>query len=89
MQVEVKKPSQEELDRLGVKSWPIWEKEESNFDWHYDSKEVCYLLEGDVEVALPDGGLVSFGQGDLVTFPQGLDCKWNIKKKVRKHYSFE
>ena len=88
MNVEIKKPTQEELESLGVKGWPIWEKEESAFDWYYDEKETCYLLEGDVEVDIGDGKIVSFGAGDLVIFPKGLKCKWNIKKKVKKHYSF-
>ena len=89
MKVEVRKPSQDELNSLGVNSWPIWEKEVSQFDWHYDSKETCYILEGDVEVDIGNGEIVKFGKGDLVVFPEGLSCKWNIKKAVRKHYNFE
>ena len=89
MKIEVVKMTQEDLDKLGVNQWPIWEKEESTFDWHYDSKEMCYLLEGDVEVETPEGQKVTFGKGDFVTFPQGLSCVWHIKKKVRKHYNFE
>ena len=34
------------------------------------------------------GETVSFGKGDLVTFPQGLSCTWQVKKNVRKHYKF-
>ena len=88
MNVEIKKPTQEELEKLNVKSWPIWEKEESKFDWHYDQTEECYLLEGEVDVELEGGNVVSFGQGDFVTFPKGLSCKWDIKKRVKKHYNF-
>ena len=87
LKVEVEKPTTEKLKSLGVFSWPIWTKEVSSFDWYYDEKEVCYFLEGGVTVKIP-GGEVSFGQGDLVTFPQGLKCVWNIKKAVRKHYKF-
>ena len=89
MKVHVEKPTSHKLDELGVRQWPIWEKEESSFDWHYDSQEVCYFLEGEVEVELPDGERVSLGKGDLASFPQGLSCKWHIKKKVRKHYNFK
>jgi len=28
-------PTEEELTKLGVKSWGIWEKEKSIFDWSY------------------------------------------------------
>jgi uncharacterized cupin superfamily protein len=83
-----KKVSQNRLDELGVSGWPIWEKEVSKFPWFYDSKEVCYILEGEVEVKEDDGSSVQFGAGDLVTFSQGLSCTWNIKKPVRKHYRF-
>ena len=86
MEIKVEQPSEEKLEELGVKSWPIWEKEVSEFDWHYDSKEVCYLLEGKVEVETETGATVEFGAGDLVTFPEGLDCKWNVKEDVKKHY---
>ena len=89
MEVEVKKPTEEELQSAGVLSWPIWEKEESSFDWHYDSKEVCYFLEGEAEVELPDGSKVRIEKGDLATFPKGLSCKWHVKRRVKKHYNFE
>ncbi len=89
MDVEVRKPTEEELKSLGVKQWPIWEKEESVFNWHYDSKEVCYILEGDIEIELTSGEIVSIKEGDLVFFGKGLSCVWNIKRKVRKHYNFE
>ena len=46
----VEKPSQDKLKDLNVFSWDIWTKEASNFDWHYDEKEVCYFLEGEVSV---------------------------------------
>ncbi len=87
LKVMVEKPSEQKLNELGVRSWPIWTKEVSIFDWQYDEKEVCYFLEGDVMVKTPFES-VSFGKGDLVTFPQGLSCTWHVEKPVRKHYQF-
>ena len=87
LKVLVEKPTSEKLSVLNVLKWPIWTKEVSSFDWFYDEPEVCYFLEGEVTVKTP-GGEVSFGKGDLVTFPQGLKCVWNIKKPVKKHYKF-
>ncbi len=87
MKIQIEKPSEEKLNQLNAKSWPIWTKEASVFDWHYDDKETCYILEGEVTVQT-NTEEVSFGKGDLVTFPKGLSCKWNIKKDVRKHYNF-
>ncbi len=85
--VKVQKASDETLAQMQVLSWPIWEKEESSFDWHYDSQELCYFLEGEVTVST-DQGEISFGKGDLVSFPAGLSCKWHVHKAVRKHYKF-
>ncbi len=79
-------PTPEHLSELKVKNWPIWTKEVSEFSWFYDCAETCYLLEGEVIVTTEDGNSVQFGQGDLVTFPQGLSCTWKILKPVRKHY---
>jgi uncharacterized protein len=87
MTIEVKKPDSETLKRLDVGSWPIWECEASEFDWHYDEKETCYIIEGEVEVSF-EGGKVGFKKGDLVIFPEGLSCRWKIINAVRKHYKF-
>ncbi|MCP4763942.1 MAG: cupin domain-containing protein [archaeon] len=87
MKISVKKPTEEELESLNVKSWGIWTKEASEFDWSYDTKETCYLLEGDVDVETSEG-TVHFEKGDFVVFEEGLDCKWKINKAVKKHYKF-
>lgn len=83
-----KNPDEKKLQDLGVFNWPTWEKEASRFDWYYDSQETCYLLEGKIKVEPEGGESVEFGAGDLVTFPQGLKCVWDISKKVKKHYKF-
>jgi uncharacterized cupin superfamily protein len=89
MKIDIKKPTNKDLDAKGVLSWPIWEKEISRFDWHYDSTEECFLLEGKVVVETEDGDQVAFEKGDFVTFPKGLSCIWDIKVPVKKHYHFK
>ncbi|GBF84742.1 cupin domain-containing protein [Aphanothece sacrum] len=81
-------PSEARLQELGVKTWPIWSKEVSQFPWTYDESETCYFLEGDVIVTPNQGEPVIMSQGDLVTFPAGMSCTWNIRRDVRKHYNF-
>ena len=82
-------PDESILDGLGVRQWDIWSKEISEFPWHYDSTETCYILAGEVTV-IPDGGSeVTIGKGDLVTFAQGLSCTWKISQPVKKYYRFE
>ncbi|MCF4970429.1 cupin domain-containing protein [Nostoc sp. CMAA1605] len=90
MEIKIERqPSQETLENLGVFQWGIWQKEISKFPWTYDTQETCYFLEGDV-IVTPDGGKpVQMGKGDLVTFPAGMSCTWEIKSAVKKHYSFD
>ncbi|MFC2149349.1 cupin domain-containing protein [Candidatus Auribacterota bacterium] len=85
--IEIEKPAKEKLDKLGVTNWGIWEKENSAFDWEYDSDEICYILDGNATVKT-EWEEVSFGTGDLVKFPKGLKCVWTITKPIRKHYNF-
>ena len=87
-EIKIERPGNDKLKELGVSSWPIWEKEVSKFDWHYDDKETCYLLEGKVRVSTKDGKSVNFSAGDLVVFPKGLSCVWDIREAVKKHYKF-
>ena len=83
------RPSEELLQKLNVKSWGIWEKEKSEFPWSYDETETCYILEGEVEVIdSSTGEKLEFQKGDLVQFPKGLSCNWNVKKPIRKYYKF-
>jgi uncharacterized protein len=88
MEIKVEKLNEAELKGKGVFSWPIWEKEVSRFDWHYDSIEECYILKGKVTVTPAEGKPTSFGKGDFVTFPKGLSCVWDISQAVKKHYNF-
>lgn len=87
MNIEVLKPTDEELKSLGVFSWPTWTCGKSTFNWSYSEKETCYLLEGRVTVEAGSRS-VSFGKGDLVVFPEGLSCVWKVTEAVRKHYRF-
>ncbi len=86
-QIKVTKPTDEEIQQMGVTGWPIWTCDVSRFDWHYDQKETCYVLEGRVTIEAGDER-VSFGPGQMVVFPEGLDCVWDVSQPVRKHYKF-
>lgn len=89
MQIQIEhNPSKTRLEELGILACPIWEKEVSTFDWFYDSEEVCFLLKGEVTVRYGDTQAVNFGAGDLVIFPKGLACQWQVTQAVKKHYVF-
>ena len=82
-------PVESKIKALGIKTWPIWTCEVSEFPWTYDTKETCLILEGEVMVT-PDGGQsVTIKAGDLVVFPSGMSCHWNVVKPIRKHYQFD
>ena len=74
--------------KYGIKSWPVWECEPSSFPWKYDEKETCLILEGEASIETDSNQIIDIKSGDLVTFPQGLNCNWKIHKKIRKHYRF-
>jgi uncharacterized cupin superfamily protein len=76
------------LDAMHVDSWPIWEKEVSTFDWHYDQEETCYIIEGEAVIIPKTGASITIVRGDLVRFPAGLDCTWQIVEAIEKHYVF-
>lgn len=84
-----RQPDDKRLQALGVKNWPIWTKEASEFPWTYDGEETCYFLAGEVTVTPSGGEPVAMGKGDLVTFPAGMSCTWKITKDVRKHYRLD
>lgn len=86
--VKVERPTKERLAQLGVDRWGKWECDVKKFDWYYDDKEMFYVLEGKVKVKTDDGEEVEFAKGDLVTFPQGVKCTWDVKEKIRKVYKF-
>ena len=89
MSILVISPSPEsKVMELGIKSWPIWTCEASSFYWSYNEKETCLLLEGKVTVTPEGGRPIKFNAGDLVTFPAGMNCRWDVHQAVRKHYRF-
>lgn len=74
------------LDAMDVDCWPIWKKEISTFEWSYDTDEVCYILEGAAVITPADGEPVNIERGDLVRFPAGMTCTWQITEDIEKHY---
>lgn len=83
----IERPDERRLKNLQITQWPIWTKEPSTFEWTYDQAETCFFLEGEVVIKTNEGE-VTIQKGELVTFPKGLSCTWQVKQAVRKHYRF-
>ena len=88
MEITIKKLSDDEISKMGIKKWQIWTKAVSEFDWFYDSQEQCLFLEGKVIIKTEKGN-VKIGKGDFVTFPKGLKCTWEVIEPVKKYYKFD
>lgn len=82
-------PSQSKLDTLNVSKWPTWQKEVSTFPWSFPEQEIAYILEGECVVTTCCGTTVTFGKGDLVTFPAGVKITWEVKQALHKHYQLD
>lgn len=85
--INIENLTEDEIGSKGIRSWPIWEKEISRFDWQYESDEECLILEGEVKVET-DKGTYSIKAGDYVKFNKGLKCVWDVKSPIKKHYNF-
>ena len=86
--ISIERPDEMKLRETGVFSWPVWEKEVSEFPWMYNMEEVCYILEGEATITPENGRPVTIKHGDLVSFPRGMKCRWEITSPIRKHYDF-
>ena len=83
------KPSKDRLETLGVTKWATWQKEVSVFPWVFPEQEIAYILEGECVITPENGVAVTFGKGDLVTFPGGMKASWEVKKPLHKHYKLD
>ena len=84
--ITITHPSPVELKELGVETWSPWECEPSVFDWSYPAQETAYILKGRVAVTAANGERVEITAGDLVVFPKGLKCRWEIFERIEKVY---
>jgi uncharacterized cupin superfamily protein len=51
-------PSPMKLDVMNVDTWPIWTKRYQRSNGNYDTKETCYILEGEA-IVTPEAGSLS------------------------------
>ena len=71
-----------------IKGWNAWSCEPSTFDWEYEEKETAYVFEGEVRVKSA-AETAEIKGGQLVQFPKGMKCTWEVIKPIRKVYTFQ
>ena len=86
--ITVEKATPERLEELGVDSWSSWECGVETFEWEYASDETAHVQAGRVKVITEHGQEVEFGAGEIVFFPRGLRCTWQVLEPIRKVYTF-
>jgi hypothetical protein len=75
------------LDVIGYIRWGC---PPGKFPLKFDARLTCYLLKGRVRASVKGTGrCVEFGAGDLVVFPKGLSCTWDVLAAVDKYYKFD
>jgi len=87
--ITVQKMTEAEAQAQGIDGWSSWECEPSEFPWEYTSTEHAYFFEGKVMVTPKGEDPVEINAGDMVTFPQGMQCTWKVIDTIRKVYRFE
>ena len=88
MKTSVDNYSEEELQEEGVFDWPVRKLGEEKMDWYYEETELCYIVEGEAVIAT-EFEQTTVRAGDLVTFPKGLECVWDVESEIEMHYSCE
>jgi len=82
VEIIVRKPTEGEI--IYMQRELVWEGDCSEFDYHCDYNETYLLEKGQVTITY-NGKTISFGAGDLVFVPKGLDCHWKITSPVKKY----
>ncbi len=62
----------------------LWDCTPGTFDWRFAWDETVHILDGVVEVTLPDGGRRRLTRGSVAFFPAGSRAVWRVVEPVRK-----
>jgi hypothetical protein len=87
--IRIERPTEERLEELKVDTWSPWECGVETFDWEYGTTETAYVKEGKVRVVTEGGQEVQIAAGDLVVFPRGVRCTWEVQEPIRKVFTFD
>ena len=92
-EITVTPMSREDVEaKYKISAWGKWGCGVSKFDWQYSGTETAYVLTGKVLVT-PTGDWsdckpMEVKAGDLVVFPDGMTCVWDVTESINKHFNF-
>ncbi|WP_425449516.1 cupin domain-containing protein [Dethiothermospora halolimnae] len=72
----------DESPRLGC---GVMEMKESTFDWTLKYDEICYVIDGTLEIVIEDRKVVN-KKGDMVLIPKGTSIKFSAPGECRFIY---
>jgi uncharacterized protein len=58
----------------------------SSFRYTFEGDESVHILEGEVTIALDEGGSVDLGPGDAASFPKGAQSTWTITAPLKEFF---
>ena len=88
MKITITKPGENFLNNIKIFKKPLWEHHPAKFNWKYNEKESCYIIDGEAIIVTSCESII-ISKGDFLIFPEGLKCTWEILKTIRKHYYFD
>jgi len=68
-------------ERFGV---GLWQRDIERIRFDMAFTEVCYILEGEVEITAEDGTVSVARAGDILVVPQGMKGRWTNLSPVKK-----
>jgi uncharacterized cupin superfamily protein len=60
--------------------------EPSVIRYTFAGDESFQVLDGDLDIAIDGGDVVTLGPGDLVSFPKGARSTWTVRATLRKFF---
>lgn len=65
----------------------VWDCTQGEFTIDFTWEESAFILEGEVMVSFASGDRVFLKKGDLVHFPKGTVCRWEIPAYIKKVFT--
>ncbi len=80
-------PSPMKLEVLNVDDWAVARDPEGVAERYYPQTEMSYIVDGAGTITTPEGDVVQFASGDLLTIMPETHCVWYITEAIERHYN--